>query len=772
MNDIELINKTIISPIKQQFIWEKIIADWLKSEQHGLHDNQVNFFVSLNSWQLAAKAIEAWQLLQAWQISVADLQKYSWHLESKAFLCWSHQYQLICNKYYYQEQPLQQRQIADAVNSGTVDDIENCYKIICSDSRQEIIIAAKWVAHLTKHGNMVPQANKIGIVINDLEKNYLRIEYIFSNYLPNTEYEIRCFKGLDKQPAIQIAVLILKLANGYLTQGNIDYQDISKLLRTRFIKGGEAELISRSNLDYKLRKIIDGKASWQYMQQQVLNNTNKSILRELFSNFTSFLNKLSKKNNCSGWVDVVTKILQIFGWDDDIVAPEILTGWQEVLQQYVDLADLLLEHDLEYCIDILCKLTRAYNVTNKSLNNIVITDLYDGAKSKFDYLWVGNLTEENWPLEEQFNPLLPINLQKQQQQQVGNKIFTQLITNTSQQFIASVPRYVDNNLVRASKLISNFQSLSTNYLTKSNHGGKNLQVTPEIYQDNHAPNYQTNNFSGVNFLKLQISCPFKANAKIRLNANGINIPVNFLTKAEKGEIIHAVLAKFWEQHGSSVVAKQLDPELIRAQLLKITKQVLIQVKYHKPYSLSPAILKLESNRIAKLCGDFVENYDLVRKDFNIKYIEKKFTVQLQEFSINIKIDRIDELQDENSSLLIIDYKTGKIAISDLNYQNLDDPQLPIYSLALANVQGLILATIKNSDLAMSGLVQEQLNTTELLAGKFIGIPNWQQHLALYYDQLYDLMQQFKQGVAKVMPKYGSTTCKLCDLQSMCRIHNC
>ena len=774
--------KTTISAIKQQIIWEQIIAEWLQSARY-YQDSQVNFFVSLNSWQLAGKAIEAWQLLHAWCVPLEMLQQYSWHIESRALAAWAKQYQRICQQNHYQELPEPIANYLEAINSYNYDACKHlisCHKIICADPVQEITQAIKWAQHIYINN---PDST-VAIVIDKLEQQYALVEYLANDYLNSSQYIIDCPLKLHKQSAVDIALLIIKLSNCYLYNSMIDYQDISKLLRTKFIAGGAYELANRSYADANLRAKIDCKFDWSYLDKYLAKYLSNSDFLRLWHAFTDYLRQFSHNNraalvagggDCGLWGQLITKVLQLFGWGvDNHVAINIVDSWNEVIEQYLDLSDVLLNHDLTTCMNMIGKvINRSYIETADSVitTNIKFISLTAIAnhKNNYDYVWVCGLTEANWPLDEPFNPLLPIALQKQQRpEHASYKLFNKIIYSANKQLVTSIPRYVDNNLVRASNLVEQFLWLDSARVAVEQDV---MKVVPEYYQDHNAPEYQSNNFSGVNFLKLQLACPFKANAKTRLQAYKLQQPSNYLTKAVKGEIIHAVLAKFWGKYRSSEVVKQLAAAEIKQQLLIMARQALLALKQHKPYSLSETVLKLESQRIAKLCGNFIQEYDLCRKDFNVKYIEQKFTVKLQDLAIKIKIDRIDELQDIVPQLLLIDYKTGVVSINDLDPQQLIDPQLPIYSLAFENLQGLILAIINNNRLTMQGMVSGQMNVSELLSGKFMQIAYWQQHLSEYYQQLYQVAQQFKQGVASVTPKHGAATCRYCDLQAMCRIHN-
>jgi len=801
-----------IPNFKQPLLWEKIIIDWQKLQEATQNNNYINCSLLLDSWQLAIQAREAWYILNIWQIPLNRIKKYFWCQEAMAFLEWANNYKLICEQFNYYNY------LQDHVSDSTSEDIPNnikifkdysnkhiaagletsnkpdCFSIACRDFIQEINSAARWASNPELTGN-------IGVVVLDLDNTYSQVDYIFSNFLPETEYNIAVSAKLDTYPLINIAILILQIANCYITKDQIKYEDFSRLLRTKFIGGANLELSGRSYFDYILREKVDYKFNWQYIKNFLLKISQQHQVHSV-KFFIKFLDDFewainarnlidNNKYNCNYWVSFCKEILQTFNWGKENIndaEQHQINCWQDFLEKYNELSNFIGEHDLKECIKILVKLSKLYNVEPKKIisknisnvtnvtKNITIVNLLEAINMKFDHLWVSGLSSNNWPNEYQFNPFLPIALQKEfciphlndmQNLEIHNKFFKQLIAVTDKLFICSYPLYVDNNLARCSRLINNFQKFTIDMQLKINQKIK-LKINPETYTDDIAPTYKGNTFSGTKFLKLQSACPFQANAKVRLRALGLQRPLSYLSKAIKGEILHKTLAQFWLQYKSSDALQKLSINIIQKELLAIVNKNLNNLKKTRPISLNPSIFQIEARRIADLCFDFIKKYDLEREKFTTIHLEEKFTVKLREFLINIKIDRIDQLS--NGDLLVIDYKTGKGSINSWNSMRMDDPQLPIYSLCSSNIKGLILAVIRVDKLELLGVLGNlDLDNMVLPDAKLIHLTNWDEHLAKWYEDLYRLATEFKNGVAILDPKYGARTCKACDLKYMCRV---
>jgi ATP-dependent helicase/nuclease subunit B len=662
--------------IRQRYLWYKIIVAWFNKEV-----NQ-DFAINLDyCWQLSKSAFDAWNVLT--KIPVKNINQ----------------------------------------NNNP-----SCFKIVAKDLIEECKIAAAWAKQQAKANNQV------GIVILNLEKTSLEIDYIFSNFLDQSEYSIYMPIKLNTINFIDIALLILKLANNILTDQLINYTDFSNLLRTKFILGYDIELGDRAQLDYILRKKIDYEFTWQY----IINNLqNCNIFIKLCNQFEHVILANNKNyllnQNCLYLVNFSKNLLEAFGFEEKI-EKNLKNNLDNLFNQYLALTDLIGLHDFADCIKILINLSKEIDFNNIEPKNINILDWQSALQVNLDNLWVCGLSDVNGLNFTKFNPFLP----KQLQPNDMDSFLQTLIKNTNKLFIASYPLYLDGNKVSCNNLIIDFTEFNINF--DKNLNNLNL-INLELYEDNWAPYYNSNIFSGVKFLKLQEICPFKANAEIRLKAKKLNTPNNYLDPVTKGEIIHKALEIFWRKYPSSDLVKNLSIEIIYKKLLIIIKKILTKLQKLKPVTLNEHVFNIEALRIAKLCCNFIINLEF-KRDFKILLVEKKFEVLLKEFLIKIKIDRIDQLLD--NQLVIIDYKTGKSFTTD-------DPQLLVYSLSLDNIKELQLFMITNNP-------------------KIVNLYNWQDSKDIWYENLYKLAKDFQNGVAIVNPKYKEATCRTCDLKYMCRVY--
>ena len=126
---------------------------------------------------------------------------------------------------------------------------------------------------------------------------------------------------------------------------------------------------------------------------------------------------------------------------------------------------------------------------------------------------------------------------------------------------------------------------------------------------------------------------------------------------------------------------------------------------------------------------------------------------------------MDRLADGTHAL--IDYKTGsRVTPNAWLGARPDEPQLPLYAVtAPEHVSAVVFAKLKHGDMKMAGFaLREQ---------EFPGVKqaqSWDGLIAGWKAELENLATGFAAGAAEVDPKNGLATCRYCDLQPLCRVH--
>ena len=187
-------------------------------------------------------------------------------------------------------------------------------------------------------------------------------------------------------------------------------------------------------------------------------------------------------------------------------------------------------------------------------------------------------------------------------------------------------------------------------------------------------------------------------------------------------------------------------------------------------------LELEERRLQRLVSDWLD-YEAARFEFEVLETEAERTVEIAGISLDLRLDRIDRLND--GTLLVVDYKTGSVTTKDWELPRPNDVQLPLYaSCGLKDDErlgGLVFASVRRGAPNQKGFAGHVGNarTTlfpglngaksivkQSLAGEMI--INWR-------NKIESLAKDFLAGRAEADPREFPKTCERCRLETVCRI---
>jgi ATP-dependent helicase/DNAse subunit B len=279
-------------------------------------------------------------------------------------------------------------------------------------------------------------------------------------------------------------------------------------------------------------------------------------------------------------------------------------------------------------------------------------------------------------------------------------------------------------------------------------------------------------------LTSQSQCPFKAFATARLGAQDWKPAEAGLTASERGLLLHDVLHAIWggppegiRTHAELVAIPDLD-SFVEHHVHHVLSQ---KFPSRARESMPKRYLELEEARLVDLVTEWLK-YESARVPFTVVETEQKDTVAIAGLSLNLRLDRIDRLND--GSLLVIDYKTGDVSPKSWDLPRPDDVQLPLYAgFALPpgeELGGLVFAKLRAGERnrefagrvrrANETLLSDLKGSKSLVRNALDGeeMDAWR----AYLDRM---ARNFLAGRAEADPRDYPKTCERCGLQAICRI---
>jgi probable DNA repair protein len=278
---------------------------------------------------------------------------------------------------------------------------------------------------------------------------------------------------------------------------------------------------------------------------------------------------------------------------------------------------------------------------------------------------------------------------------------------------------------------------------------------------------------GTAIFRDQAACPFRAFSVHRLGSSVPEVPQPGLTPADRGSLLHAVLAAAWQRIGSKGELDGLRADQLEGILAGAADAALESMRRRRPDAIGGRFAAIERARLVATALAWLE-HERGRGDFEVVATERKITVAFGGISANVKLDRMDRLA--AGGCAVIDYKTGEARVGAWLGARPDEPQLPMYALGSGeDIAVLAFARVKPGDNAFKGLAREE----NLLPGTTLvskdrsrlaaGYADWSQLLEGWRRELEALGRAFAAGDARLDPKDGLATCAACSERLVCRV---
>lgn len=663
-------------------------------------------------------------------------------------------------------------------------------RLPCADAEQEIQRAAAWARTRLETGS-----SHIGIVVPDLAARRSAIVRIFSatmapDYaLPGAEpgvlpFNLSLGEPLVAFPLVNAALLLLELAGR-----DIEFERASRLLCSPFIAGSETERDARAVLDAELRRRAEPVITLDRLQGMVTEYGGDcpQLARHLTALAGFRRSRLTGKHPPSTWAKTLSEALATAGFPGerslDSGEYQTLKKWHDVVAVFAALDRVV--PGMLYA-EALSRLRRIAADTLFQPESpevpIQILGVLEAGGLTFDGLWVMGLSDNNWPPAPRPNPFLPLALQRAAglPHSTAAGVLAAARRTTEQwcaaaaEVVLSHPLQEDDRELRPSPLIAPIAEADaaiTSYpeFRDAIYAARGDERLP----DDRAPALSDGTVTGAGtaLIKDQAACPFRAYAKHRLHASVPKTPHSGLDSRERGNLVHRVLAKAWTQLRSSNALAVISIADLDVLLADAVDAAMESVRRERPTTLLGRFADIEKRRLIGLARAWLQQ-DRNRDAFNVIAVEDKRGMSIGGLILNSRLDRVDETADGRR--IVIDYKTGKIAVGAMLGERPDEPQLPLYLLtAESGAVAVAFAQVRAGDMKYVGLSRDG----DLLPGvkaypdakRADQYLTWSDVVAVWRTDLERIARQFATGMAAVDPKSHPATCRLCDQQAFCRI---
>ncbi|MHB1795475.1 MAG: PD-(D/E)XK nuclease family protein [Acidobacteriaceae bacterium] len=685
---------------------------------------------------------------------------------------------------------------------------------------EEIASAAQWIrAALLENPGL-----RIGVVLPALGEMRDRMDAAFRRVLapssmdvhglgPRLPYEFSLGTPMHRMQTIRTALTLLAWLDTSLPP-----EEISWLVVHGEFGSGSSD--ARAMLDKKFRERdfqLGGRVSFSSFREWLTNfgsGEDGLPLRRTLEHFAVAAKRqdIGKKRSFADWRQTVEELLAAADWTllraTDSAKYQLLRRWNVLLNELSSLSAVTGLVPFSSAMDRLKTLAANLLFTVETRNAPVqILGISEAAGLTFDRIWWMNAQASSWPPRSHAQPFLPWGVQRAAHMPyadpAADAAFAQRVTKrvlaSAQTVIVSFalqesdpttasahvpgPEIALSAAVRSvlpgAPLIPIGEFLSSQMqATMKGSADAHSSALETVDEEPAVPLRGSQVRGGVNFLKQQAACPFRAFAELRLAAESPAEPESGLPAKAQGTILHEVLQNFWNEMQSQKKLLESTEEQCRQMLHGHVRNALRRFFAHAEEPWQRALLEIEADRIEGRLLEWLE-VEKRRSDFTVLKTEDALEhVHLGGVDLRCRIDRIDQVE---QGIVLMDYKAGVVDGKACDGERPDEPQLPAYAVLRqdSSTDEKPLAGI-----AFAGLHPRQVDFTVVgsVPGIFPAAPGaandprgslspeaLQQQQEEWRTTLTRLAEDFHAGVAVVDPKRRNETCRYCAQGLLCRI---
>lgn len=643
------------------------------------------------------------------------------------------------------------------------------------------------------------RAIRIGVVVPELERYRPDVEEIFDDVLdpgrilPGASSGARPWGmslggSLSQWPVVECALRLLSLLFR-----EIVFTDLGLLLRSTFV-GGIGELTDRGLLDGWLREqglyrtdlggivgMLDSTADRRRPAVPDLADRLRRLKR--------FCRGLPRKAPPDRWALIFGEALGILGWPGDRTLDstefQCVDKWHQLLSELASTSRVTGSLAGTACLDQLGRLAADTTFQPESGDPPVqVLGLLETPGLSFDAIWIAGMHHLAWPRPVHPNALIPASLQRalrmprscpEVELEFARRRMSAL-AGSAAEVVFSWPVQIEDEPLRPSPLLNEFDERGDTTTEWMSMARLQLGSAPlERLEDYriHPLDPGTRARGGSAIVRWQSACPFQAQARSRLGARSLEQPGPGVSAADSGSIAHLALQWLWEDWRDSSRLVSMGPDARAAAVQDVAGRACRLVLVGRG-DFADSVADLERRRVTARILTLLDQ-DLVRAPFAILALERRTISRVEDVEFSLRIDRIDRLED--GALLLIDYKTGSVRVSDWHGERPRDPQLPFYAVAEVSgaVRGIAYGCLRVGEEGYSGYAAVDVKGTGVQDVADLKRPpeevaSWRNLVEKWEQRLQALVREFAGGDARVDPRSVAQDCRYCDLAPLCRRH--
>jgi exodeoxyribonuclease-5 len=583
---------------------------------------------------------------------------------------------------------------------------------------------------------------------------------------------------LAAQPLVRVALDLLALGG---SRKKVEQARLSELLLAGGWAAASAEADGRARLDGALRRDLPYFTTPAALVRlaERLGEREPPLCPQTVAGLAGLVDLLAASGRArrpGEWTTLFRRALQAAGWPGDrpLSSHEFQArrAFGEVVDGFGRLDALLGPLPPGEAVRRLAQLCRqrVFQPETRGQPPIQVLGVLESAGLTFDALWVMGMNDDRWPPAPRPSPLLPAELQRaagsahasaEVELDFARRVHLRLM-QAAPEVCFSFALADGNRLLRPSPLLAGLPPAAAEVAPAAtlarrlaDEGGNACEQLADAMAPPVAAGEKVAGGSWV--LRAQAICPAWAFYQYRLGAEAIEAPVEGLDPAARGTLVHEALEAFWKEVRTSAGLAALSGPGRRAAIAAAVASALDAWEAKRRLALPARFRQLEAARLERLLDVWLAFEAGRGIAFEVVACEQEATVEIEEITVRMVVDRIDRLAD--GRLLIIDYKTGRsIDFRNWAEQRITEPQLPIYAALVADdVSAAVFAKVLLDPPAFAGVADDRdvLPGVQGIGGDRQKIfdpaefPDWTAVVTHWRERLHAIAREVKAGAAGV-----------------------